>query len=67
MRLEKWDEWYSPENLCIKHYIIELQYYSKSTWNYQQKKIEDILEYISAIGHQKELDHFLKTEKGWDI
>jgi hypothetical protein len=35
----------------------------RETWDYQQTKINQLLDYISLIGHQKELDRFLNNSK----
>lgn len=69
MKIEKFEEWHRNKD----HWAVEAmkpesrpEYYCRSTWFHQQWKIDDILDYISLIGHQKELDRFLKQEKGWE-
>ena len=59
MKIEKFDAWFERyENILT---VEDYEYYVMSeTWNYQQMKIDQILAYISLIGHQKDLHFFLK-------
>ena len=64
MKIEKFDNfimhnYHNIKNLSRIADVIEL------TWNHQEKKLLDVLDFISLLGQQKELDHFLKQEKGW--
>ena len=59
MKIEKFEDWYTDQD----HYRDE-RYLMEDAWNHQQEKIYNLLEYISHVGHQKELDKFLKDEYG---
>ena len=59
MKIEKFGDWWLETGI----HEVDGEH---SAWLHQQSKIDDILDYISLIGHQKELDHFLSKEKGWD-
>jgi hypothetical protein len=57
MKIEKYEEWLrEQEDTCCL---------VAGAWSHQEQKILDIYEYISKIGHQKELDYFLKVEKDY--
>ena len=62
MRIEKFEDWFPTvwriENM--EHKI------GRDAWNHQEQKLLDVLDFISLLGQQKELDHFLKNEKGWE-
>ena len=53
MKIEKFEDWLREESEPESEYA----------WNHQQTKIDNILEYIRLIGHQKELDRFLNNSK----
>jgi hypothetical protein len=61
MKIEKFEDWFDYDALIYiggDHRVV---------WDYQQAKINHILEYISLIGHQKELDRFLNNKEEDDI
>jgi len=61
MKIEKFEDYFDSA------YIREsAKGYARDAFRHQQAKIDDILEYISHIGHQKELDHWLKENKCTD-
>ena len=58
MKIEKFEDYWDS------NFAGDYLHYEEFTWEHQQAKIDHILEYISLIGHQKELDRFLKEEYG---
>ena len=61
MRIENYVDWYNNTGKEYNNSHKRNMYFS---WKHQQAKIDEILEFISLLGQQKELDHFLKDEYG---